>query len=289
MKIKAKVVQCPTVSDTDENIRKIEEHAKDVDIVVFPEYFLNGFWFGMPPLKDEHINKVREIARRRNTYIATGGMLNFDGANYDCLLFFHTDGKLDVYRKKHLFIFDAPMCRPWHETKVCFTEFGKIGLGICYDMLFEDVWADYRGSVDLVVISSAWPDFIGSWLKFGPLKFICPRTSFSLKAKICVYELPFLISRFVGAPVLYSNYCGLHTIKLPGGEYGFRWVGGSAIVSDRYHTLFADEGELTKEVELKRRPPGRKLKPESMTSPIAKTILKFHDILVESILRGRRR
>ena len=48
-----------------------------------------------------------------------------------------------------------PAARHWS----CPRRFGRIGLAVCADMIYRRVWEDYRGRIDLAVVSAAWPDF----------------------------------------------------------------------------------------------------------------------------------
>ena len=48
---------------------------------------------------------------------------------------------------------------PADEPLVVSTPWGRIGFAICADMIYRKVWHDYRGRIDLAVVSAAWPDF----------------------------------------------------------------------------------------------------------------------------------
>ena len=76
------------------------------------------------------------------------------------------------------------------------TDFGAIGFGICNDMNYAQLWRQYAGKVDLILISSAWPENIGR------LDIKLLRTF-----KQNLRDLPVKISEVLQVPTAYCNAC----------------------------------------------------------------------------------
>lgn len=136
------------------------------------------------------------------------GFVERDGRHlYDSLALFTPDGQVRVYRKRNLVFWERFSFRPGREPLVVQTKWGRIGLAICADMIYKQVWDDYRGRIDMAVVSSAWPDFAcrltgrKHWLlgKIGPLSGSIPRT----------------VANDLGVPVIFANQCGPTHTSIP--------------------------------------------------------------------------
>ena len=102
------------------------------------------------------------------------------------------------------------------------------GFAICADMIYRRVWTDYRGRIDLAVVSAAWPDFADResgrrhWLlgHVGPLSGAIP-------AKVAMD---------LGVPVVFANQCGVThtTIPVLGTKIEDRFSGQSSICDGRH-------------------------------------------------------
>jgi N-carbamoylputrescine amidase len=126
---------------------------------------------------------------------------------YDALALCLPDGSIHIYRKRHLVFWERFRFRPGRRPLVVPTPWGRIGLAICADMIYRDVWDDYRGRIDLGVIASAWPDFAcrhsghKHWLfgHIGPL----------------AAEIPVKVAQDLGIPIIFANQCGATRTTIP--------------------------------------------------------------------------
>ncbi len=111
------------------------------------------------PLDGPTCRRFSELARRRGLHLLLGSFNEKSDDPSRCLntsVLFGPEGQiLATYRKIHLFDVDVPggvtfsesaTCLPGSETVVANTAFGRLGLSICYDLRFGEL---YRRLVDL--------------------------------------------------------------------------------------------------------------------------------------------
>jgi N-carbamoylputrescine amidase len=225
-----------------------EAHLSGARLAVLPEMFNTGY--GLLPDYGPYgegaggptLALLRQRCRAWKLSIAAG-FVERDGRHlYDALALCLPDGSVHVYRKRHLVFWERFRFRPGRRPQVVATPFGSVGLAICADMIYRRVWDDYRGRIDLAIVSSAWPDFANRhtgrrhWLMghIGPMSA----------------EIPGKVARDLGVPVVFANQCGpTHTtIPLLGTwlaeRLPDRFAGGSS-VCDGLHgpPVLAGDGE----------------------------------------------
>lgn len=98
---------------------------------------------------------------------------SIEGKAYNSSLMFGPDGQLlATYRKQHLFDVDLPgkVCYqesawllPGNETVSIETELGKIGLSICYDLRFPELYRELAAEVLLVPAAFTLPTGRDHW------------------------------------------------------------------------------------------------------------------------------
>ncbi len=184
MKLLAAAVQMLASSDKKANIEEADKwvrHAKSkgAKLVVLPEVFN---WRGplkqctaAEPIPGPTSNHMANLARELGIYILAGSMLESvaDGNKaYNTCLFFNPQGDLLAkYRKIHLFdvdvtdgvtVLESEARIPGEEVVIANTEFCPVGLTICYDLRFPEL---YRRLVErgahIIVIPSAFTAFTG--------------------------------------------------------------------------------------------------------------------------------
>ena len=137
------------------------------------------------------------------------------------------DGYLGKYRKVHVSTTENAFYRRGTAGSIVETDIGRIGLGICADMTYRTPWIGYRDSVDIVAVSSAWPD----WRRARHFPLMA---SYSEVIAEAVRSLPAKLSRALGAPVIHANCAGPHSIQhypLPF-TFGIKHRGASNIAQD---------------------------------------------------------
>jgi len=181
----AAVVQMAAGPDTEANLTRIETRvaeaaAAGARLVALPELCC---WRGpgrdyaahAEPIPSPLTDRLGRLAARHRIYLAAGSILErseVEGRCYNTALLFGPDSTLLArYRKIHLFdvaIADGPAAReseriaPGDAVVVVETELGRIGLAICYDLRFPELFralAD-RG-VEVIVLPAAFTRHTG--------------------------------------------------------------------------------------------------------------------------------
>jgi predicted amidohydrolase len=211
-----------------------QAHDAGAELAVLPEMFNTGYGM-MPdygPFAEDRdgptLRHLRDRARQWRMAIAAG-FVERDGRHlYDALAFCEPEGPVHVYRKRHLVFWERFRFRPGRGPLVVPTRWGRIGFAICADMIYRRVWRDYRGRIDLAIVSAAWPDFADRetgrrhWLfgHVGPLSGAIP-------AKVAVD---------LGIPVVFANQCGATSTLIPvlRTQIADRFAGLSSVCDGRH-------------------------------------------------------
>ena len=143
----------PVIGDKEANINIIEQFIKEnrdktVDLVVIPEFFSTGIDHKVFVNKPEDTNggdtilKIQEIARKYNTNIIAGSVIEAENDKlYNTSFIINRQGKaIAKYRKIHLFNYmggtEGERVTPGEELVTVDFDFGKVGIGICYDIRY---------------------------------------------------------------------------------------------------------------------------------------------------------
>ena len=166
MKVKAAILQTKVFAKKEENIRQLEEilacgKTQGADLVTLPEMFACPYETGNFPLYAEpqggpSWQALSALAKKYGIYLSAGSMPELVKAKnggekdrvYNTAYVFGRDGKqIGKHRKTHLFDINVEGGQYFKESDTlsagewigCFdTEFGKIGLCICYDFRFPE-------------------------------------------------------------------------------------------------------------------------------------------------------
>lgn len=150
-------------------VERIIDTLEETDFVLLPELWAIGFFSydryksESEALKGETFSRLSEKAKKIGAYIFGGSFVENRGGNYyNTSILINRQGELvGNYSKIHLFGYgseERKILSPGEKIVVVDTEFGKIGLTICYDLRFPEI---YRKLIDndaeIILNCSAWP------------------------------------------------------------------------------------------------------------------------------------
>jgi predicted amidohydrolase len=151
------------------NIKKISELLKDfeqIDLLIFPEMTLTGFTMKSnefaEDLDEEGFQYFTSLAREKKCAIMYGTIEKGKRKNFNTLVHLNNQGNiLSTYRKIHPFSYSKEniFYGKGKETVVTKVKGYKIGLSICYDLRFPELYRFYaKEKVHLIVDIANWPD-----------------------------------------------------------------------------------------------------------------------------------
>jgi N-carbamoylputrescine amidase len=146
------------------------------------------------------------------------------------MVFCTPDGEVQIYRKRNLVFWERFRFRPGRSGLIISTRWGRVGLAICADMIYRNVWNEYRGKIDAAVVSAAWPDFADR--DSGRRHWLLGHVG-AMSATI-----PAKVAADLGIPVIFANQCGetRTTIPVLGTRLRDQFAGQSSICDGRHET-----------------------------------------------------
>lgn len=133
-------------------------------LVIVPETATTGYFISdrlgelAEPEDGPTATRLGRIARDAGVHLAVGMAIVEHGRFYDAQLLFGPDGRrLATYKKVHLFSTEREWFAAGDEPMVVETELGRIGMTICYDLIFpEFVRLLVDKGADIVINSTNW-------------------------------------------------------------------------------------------------------------------------------------
>ncbi len=133
-------------------------------LVVLPELFNSGYAYTDDNYKlTESLNGttstwMKEISARLGIHLAGTFMLYEHSDVYNTMLLFSPGGQMWRYDKNYPWAWERAYFRGRRGMTVANTELGDLGLMICWDLGHLNMWKQYAGKVDMIVIASCPPD-----------------------------------------------------------------------------------------------------------------------------------
>jgi predicted amidohydrolase len=139
------------------------EAAAGADLILLTET-----WTGKKPLAsldDPSIAAMAAIAKNRRTYIVSPVRRKDGETVYNSAILINRKGEIvGVYNKMYSVLPDPPNPQFWfadgkpgHDAMVFDTDFGRIGIAICFDAQFPEVWRRFEEQgAQLVLFASAY-------------------------------------------------------------------------------------------------------------------------------------
>jgi len=221
MQLTVACIQFKTVpGKKEENLNKMASLLKDAveqktKFVVFPEIAIQGI---LPSYDEDKLAEqipgpstliLKDLAKENNVYIAAGIVERSQDSSllYNSSVLISPQGEImGVYRKVHLWNKEKEWATPGTTYPVFNTEYGKVGMWICYDTRFPEVARSYalQGAA-IVLVPIAWLDkHIEDWI-------FCARAR-SMDNAIFVCGADHIHSS------KYHNSCGISIITDPYGN-----------------------------------------------------------------------
>ena len=159
--VKIALCQMNVIDNKEENLKTAESMIvdsanKEADFIVLPEMFNCPYSNDkfIEYCEDEHesitLSKISDLAKKYSVYILAGSIPEKENDKlYNTSYLFDKNGEITAkHRKMHLFDIDvkdritfkeSDVLTAGNEFTVADTEFGKIGIGICYDIRFPEL------------------------------------------------------------------------------------------------------------------------------------------------------
>jgi hypothetical protein len=127
-------------------------------LVVLPELFNTGYEFHernyalAESMDGETVTWMKSQAALHNIHLA-GSVLLLDRTDiYNTALLVAPDGRTWRHDKINITFWERAYFREGRQTTIAETDLGKLGLMICSDVLCPDLWVQYAGKVDAMVV-----------------------------------------------------------------------------------------------------------------------------------------
>ena len=139
-----------------------EAVAQGAQIVVFPEDFVTGPLLGRVDLADferRYVRHFQDLAAKYALDLVPGSIIEGDETGlYNTAYYIDRSGEiLGRYRKVNLWLPERAYIEPGRGAVVCQTRFGKIGLAICWDLAFPELFrAMLADDAEIVLCPSYW-------------------------------------------------------------------------------------------------------------------------------------
>jgi predicted amidohydrolase len=153
--------------EPEQNLAKAERFiqeavAQQAQLIVFPEDFVLGPLLGRADLADftkRYVKHFQALAVKYALDIVPGSIIEGDETGlYNTAYYIDRSGEiLGRYRKVNLWLSERSYVDPGRQAVVCKTRFGKIGLAICWDLAFPELFrAMLAEGAEMVLCPSYW-------------------------------------------------------------------------------------------------------------------------------------
>ena len=159
------------IANREENYKTVEKliasnYTPDVDIIILPEVWTVGW--DCSHFQDEEDTEtlpfLQELAKKYNCWILGGSYIRKEEEKYynTCPVINRNGKCIAMYNKMHLFSYygcnESDYIQNGTSPVMVDIEDVKIGLTICYDIRFPEIYRAYRqAGADLLVNMAAWP------------------------------------------------------------------------------------------------------------------------------------
>ena len=176
----------------DEILSLLEANAsRDCDLMMLPEFCLGENT--IIAMDGEEVQKVAAIAKKYGKYIVFPTYRKTANAQRlnSAILFDRGGNIIGAYDKIYPFWMEfdlSPTTTPGSEAFVFDTDFGKIGIAICFDVNFPEIWKQLRQKGAQMVL---WPSAYsaGTSLQAHAINYNCYIVTSTLRSDCIVYDI----------------------------------------------------------------------------------------------------
>jgi len=150
--------------DKGSNMNKIMDIINNSrgDLILFPELFTTGFAheecheLAESLENSETVNQISDIAEDK---LIAGSIIEVDNYRlYNTFLLIDDTGIIGKYRKIHLFDKERDVFTPGKDICVVNTEHGRMGLAVCYDLRFPELFREFmKNNAEIILICANFP------------------------------------------------------------------------------------------------------------------------------------
>lgn len=148
-----------------ETLALIAEHCTNTDLVVYPEMTLTGFTMESQKVKEDELSSetitfFKEQAQKYKVSIAFGVVLSKGEKATNNLVVVSEQGVLATYAKIHPFSYagEDNYYQAGDELKKLTIGGATIGLTICYDLRFPELYQAYSKDCYVILNIANWPE-----------------------------------------------------------------------------------------------------------------------------------
>lgn len=148
-----------------ETLALIAEHCTNTDLVVYPEMTLTGFTMESQKIKEDELSSetitfFKEQAKKYKVSIAFGVVLSKGEKATNNLVVVSEQGVLATYAKIHPFSYagENDYYQAGEELKKLTIGGATIGLTICYDLRFPELYQAYSKDCSVILNIANWPE-----------------------------------------------------------------------------------------------------------------------------------
>lgn len=148
-----------------ETLALIAEHCTNTDLVVYPEMTLTGFTMESQKVKEDELSSetitfFKEQAQKYKVSIAFGVVLSKREKATNNLVVVSEQGVLATYAKIHPFSYagENDYYQAGDELKKLTIGGATIGLTICYDLRFPELYQAYSKDCSVILNIANWPE-----------------------------------------------------------------------------------------------------------------------------------
>jgi len=168
MKVKIAVVQFKSKQfSPEENLKKTEKFIRKAaklkaDMIVFPEDFISGTVFVRKEFVDfsgKYRKYFQNLARKYRIDVIPGSIIEGDKKGwYNVCYYINSKGEIIAsYKKINLWHSERKYLKFGNKVCVFDTKYGRIGLIICWDLAFSEIFREMaRKGVEIVICPSCW-------------------------------------------------------------------------------------------------------------------------------------